>query len=203
MSCHYAIDEHGLITQMVPEARRAWHAGVSHWAGEDDINSCSIGIEIHNPGHAIDYWDYPDAQLRVLEALCLDIVSRNGIPGARVLGHSDVAPQRKDDPGEKLDWRRLARAGVGLWVEPFPISDDDPGLWVGTGGASVQALRERLRAIGYGVAIDGVFDEALHRVVLAFQRHWRQARVDGRADRSTLETLRRLEAALLSGREQV
>lgn len=196
VSCHYAIDEHGMITQMVPEARRAWHAGLSHWAGEVDINSCSIGIEIHNPGHAIDYWEFPPAQMDALEALCVDIVRRRGISPARVLAHSDVAPQRKDDPGEKLDWRRLARAGVGLWVEPAALGDD-VGLRVGAAGSDVADVQERLRAFGYGVATDGNFDEAMRRVVLAFQRHWRPARCDGHADRSTLETLRRLEGALV------
>ena len=195
VSCHYAVDEHGLITQMVPEDLRAWHAGVSYWAGEEDINSCSIGIEIHNPGHQIDYWEFSPRQMAAVEALCVDIVKRNGIPPARVLGHSDVAPQRKDDPGEKFDWRRLAEVGVGLWVEPAPLLGD-PGPDIGACGEDVQRLQERLRAIGYGVATTGTYDEVSRRVVLAFQRHWRQARADGRADASTLETLSRLEAML-------
>jgi N-acetylmuramoyl-L-alanine amidase len=195
VSCHYAVDEHGLITQMVPESLRAWHAGVSHWAGEDDINSCSIGIEIHNPGHHIDYWEFSPAQMAAVEALCADIVRRNGIRPGRVLGHSDVAPLRKDDPGEKFDWRRLAKAGAGLWVEPAPLNDDT-GLDIGAACPDVVRLQERLRAIGYGIAASGTYDEVTRRVVLAFQRHWRQTRADGRADASTLETLARLEAAL-------
>ncbi len=195
VSCHYAVDEHGMITQMVPETLRAWHAGVSHWAGEDDVNSCSIGIEIHNPGHHIDYWDFSPAQMAAVEALCVDIVRRNGIRPERVLGHSDVAPQRKDDPGEKFDWRRLAKAGVGLWVEPAPLQDD-AGLDVHDCGPAVSRLQQRLKAIGYGVPTSGTYDEATRRVVLAFQRHWRQTRCDGRADASTLETLTRLERSL-------
>ena len=197
VSCHYAVDENGRITQMVPEHLRAWHAGVSSWAGEEDINSCSIGIEIHNPGHHIDYWEFPPGQMAAVAALCLDIVQRNKIRPERVLGHSDVAPQRKDDPGEKFDWRRLAAAGVGLWVEPAALTDD-PGLDAGSHGGDVLRLQERLRGIGYGVPESGVYDEATRRVVLAFQRHWRQARADGRADASTLETMSRLEAALAS-----
>jgi N-acetylmuramoyl-L-alanine amidase len=195
VSCHYAIDEHGVITQMVAEQDRAWHAGLSHWAGEDDINSCSIGIEIHNPGHQIDYWDFPPRQMDAVEALCRDIVERRRIMPARVLAHSDVAPQRKDDPGEKFDWRRLAKAGVGVWIEPEPPSDEVV-LDVGAEGPPVLALQERLRAIGYGLAVNGLYDEPMRRVVLAFQRHWRQICCDGRADRSTIATLTRLEAML-------
>jgi N-acetylmuramoyl-L-alanine amidase len=194
VSCHYAVDEHGLVTQMVPETLRAWHAGVSHWAGEDDINSCSIGIEIHNPGHHIDYWEFSPDQMAAVEALCVDIVRRNDIPPERVLGHSDVAPQRKDDPGEKFNWRRLAKAGVGLWVAPAPLRND-AGVALDDRGPAVLRLQERLRALGYGVPAHGTYDEATRRVVLAFQRHWRQARTDGRADTSTLETLTRLETA--------
>lgn len=195
VSCHYAVDEHGLVTQMVAEDLRAWHAGVSHWAGEEDINSCSIGIEIHNPGHQIDYREFPPEQMSAVEALCVDIVRRNRIPPGRVLGHSDVAPLRKDDPGEKFDWRRLSRSGVGVWVEPAPLAGD-LGLVPGTCGEDVRAVQERLRRIGYGITTTGQYDEPTRRVVLAFQRHWRQGRTDGHADSSTLITLSRLEAAL-------
>lgn len=202
VSCHYAIDEAGLITQMVAEEDRAWHAGHSHWAGQDDINSCSIGIEIHNPGHQIDYWDFSAVQMDAVEALCVDIVRRRGIAPARVLAHSDVAPLRKDDPGEKFDWRRLAKAGVGLWVEPVPVGEEC-GLGVGAHGPEVVDLQGRLRALGYGwlphgpadAGDVGLYDAATQRVVQAFQRHWRQARTDGRADASTLGTLARLEVA--------
>ena len=114
VSCHYLVDEDGRITQMVAEEMRAWHAGHAHWAGEDDINSCSIGIEIHNPGHEFGYPDFPDAQMQALEALCLDILARHDIPLQRVLAHSDVSPGRKSDPGEKFDWQRLAREGLAL-----------------------------------------------------------------------------------------
>ena len=118
VSCHYAIDEAGCITQMVAEDMRAWHAGEAVWAGESDINSASIGIEIHNPGHEMGYPDFPEAQLAAVEALCRDIIARHGIRPERVLAHSDVAPTRKKDPGEKFPWARLARAGIGHWVEP-------------------------------------------------------------------------------------
>src|SRR5690606_31542336 len=125
-------------------------AGVSHWAGEDDINSCSIGIEIQNAGHDFGYPDFPDAQMQAVEALCVDIVARNPIPPERVLAHSDVAPARKIDPGEKFDWGRLARAGVGLWVEPVAIGDD-AGLRQGDEGEAVKTLQQDLRRYGYGI----------------------------------------------------
>ncbi len=195
VSCHYVVDEQGAITQMAPEALRAWHAGVSHWQGAEDINSCSIGIEIHNPGHDGGYPDFPDAQMAAVEALCLDITRRNGVPPRRVLAHSDVAPRRKIDPGEKFDWRRLALAGIGHWVEPAHITG---GASFGSGdaGDGVMALQRNLRAYGYGIDATGAFDEHTQIVVSAFQRHFRPALVDGRADRSTVETLDALLEAL-------
>jgi len=191
VSCHYFVDEEGRIAQLVAESDRAWHAGQSRWAGETDINSCSIGIEIHNPGHDFDYPDFPDAQMRAVEALCLDILRRHVIPRNRVLAHSDVAPGRKLDPGEKFDWERLARAGIGLWVPPAPI-ESDIGLGPGDEGEAVEALQRNLLAFGYGVEVTSTYGTGLENVVEAFQRHFRQARVDGRADKSTIATLDRL-----------
>ncbi len=249
VSCHYVVDEDGAITQMAMEAVRAWHAGVSHWQGVDDINSCSIGIEIHNRGHDDGYPDFPDAQMAAVEALCLDIVQRCAVVPHRILAHSDVAPGRKADPGEKFDWARLARAGIGHWVAPVSASTD-PILEFGDAGDGVMSLQRKLSAYGYGVAalpvrptvltrrpapggagrpplpqgervipsvpsplagegqdeglswgsrktlLSGVFDERTRLVVAAFQRHFRPALVDGRADRSTVETLDALLAAL-------
>src|SRR5882724_3577295 len=120
VSSHYLVYEDGRVDQLVPEARRAWHAGVSSWKGETDINSRSIGIEIVNPGHEFGYRDFPEAQIEAVKTLCRDIVARHTIPAARVLAHSDVAPARKEDPGEKFPWDRLAAAGIGLWVAPAP-----------------------------------------------------------------------------------
>src|SRR3954451_4892394 len=111
VSAHYVVQEDGRIVQCVPEARRAWHAGVSDWAGEDDINSCSIGIEIANRGHDWGYPDFPKRQIAAVITLCRTIVSRRGIPADRVLAHSDVAPSRKQDPGEKFPWQRLHESG--------------------------------------------------------------------------------------------
>lgn len=193
VSCHYLIDEDGRVSQMVRESERAWHAGVSHWAGETDINSCSIGIEIHNPGHGLGYPDFPETQMAAVEALCLDIMARHAVPRERVIGHSDVAPARKADPGEKFDWPRLALAGIGHWVEPAPV-EGDPGLGPDDTGEAVLSLQRDLRSYGYGIEADGEYTRATELVITAFQRHFRPAKVDGRADRSTLQTLAKLRS---------
>ena len=196
VSCHYAIDEAGRITQMVPEAMRAWHAGEGEWQGETDINSASIGIEIHNPGHEYGYPDFPKAQLQAIEALCKDIIARHHIRPERVLGHSDVAPIRKKDPGEKFPWDRLARAGIGHWVKPQPLIPAEAGMSVGVVGPLVADVQLLLRSYGYGIEPTGVIDGKTEFVVTAFQRHFRPARVDGRIDKSTITTLEKLIAAL-------
>jgi N-acetylmuramoyl-L-alanine amidase len=195
VSCHYVIAEDGAIVQMVPETLRAWHAGASHWRGIADINSCSIGIEIANPGHSLGYPDFPDVQMKAVEALCLDIMRRHSIEPRQVLAHSDVAPRRKIDPGEKFDWARLARAGIGHWVAPAPISSGEI-LGPGSSGEAVKRLQESLAVYGYGIGVTGVYDEDTEFAVAAFQRHFRPALVDGRADRSTVETLETLLAGL-------
>ncbi len=196
VSCHYVVDEMGRITQMVEEAARAWHAGEACWAGETDINSVSIGVEIQNPGHEQGYPDFPEAQLDAVEALSRDIVSRHSIQPERVLAHSDVAPRRKIDPGEKFPWARLAAGGVGHWVEPVPLIEVEAGIGVGAAGPLIAEVQSRLRHYGYAIEPTGVADPATEFVVKAFQRHFRPARVDGRIDRSTIATLERLLAAL-------
>ena len=196
VSCHYVIDEAGMVTQLVPESERAWHAGVSSWHGVTDLNSASIGIEIQNPGHEMGYHDFPDAQIAAVIALSLDIVRRQNMPAARVLAHSDIAPHRKIDPGEKFPWARLAAAGVGHWTSPSPVRDTDLGLGLGDGGAGVATAQGWLACYGYDVPRDGHFGLETERVVRAFQRHFRPERPDGRLDLSTLATLERLMAAL-------
>jgi N-acetylmuramoyl-L-alanine amidase len=191
VSCHYFVFENGHTLQLVPEARRAWHSGVSSWAGTRDINSASIGIEIANPGHPAGMPAYPDAQIAAVAALCADICTRLGIPPQRVLAHSDVAPGRKADPGETFPWRRLAEAGVGLWVEPAPIRDGR-FFQLGEEGQPIQALQSMFAMFGYDLPITGVFDRRTKDVVEAFQRHWRPEKVDGVADASTITTLRDL-----------
>lgn len=197
VSCHYLVFEDGRIVQLVPEARRAWHAGRSVWKGESDINSCSIGIEIANPGHSGGLPDFPEAQIDVVTALCMDILDRHAIPPERVLAHSDVAPVRKVDPGEKFPWQRLAGEGVGHYVEPAPISG---GRFFqhGDSGPPVEALQAMLALYGYNTPVSGEFCERTKGDVAAFQRHFRRELVDGIADFSTIDTLHRLLKTLPS-----
>jgi N-acetylmuramoyl-L-alanine amidase len=196
VSCHYLIDDHGHIVQMVDERLRAWHAGQSSWHGDTDTNSCSIGIEIHNPGYDRGYPNFPEQQMQAVEALCVDIVRRRRIAPARVLGHSDVAPFRKIDPGHKFDWHRLSKRDVGIWVEPEPIANGavtaGTDLLPGMSGDKVLRLQQNLMEVGYGLAPTGQYDAATTTVVSAFQRHWRPERFDGLADLSTRRTLDRL-----------
>jgi N-acetylmuramoyl-L-alanine amidase len=188
VSCHYLVDEDGTITQMVGEEERAWHAGASSWQGETDTNSRSIGIEIQNPGHGIGYRDFPAVQMQAVIALCRDILSRHAIAPRNVLAHSDVAPGRKIDPGERFDWPLLFREGVGHWVPPAaldgrPLAGDDLARFQGL-----------LKDYGYGLAVTGEPDEATRKVTDAFQRHFRPALVNGIPDVSALLTAERLVA---------
>lgn len=183
---------------MVAEEMRAWHAGVSIWAGEADINSHSIGFEIHNPGHDDGYPDFPERQMQAVIALGLDVVRRWRIRPERVLAHSDVAPLRKNDPGERFDWPRLARAGLGHWVQPVPIDRHDQGFGPGSRASAISSMQQMLASYGYGIETSGELDTLTEKVIVAFQRHFRPARVDGRLDRSTLQTLERLIGTLPS-----
>jgi N-acetylmuramoyl-L-alanine amidase len=195
VSSHYLVREDGTVVQMVAEARRAYHAGVSSWDGETDINSRSIGIEIANPGHDFGCPPYPEKQVASVIGLCRDILGRHAaIRPERVLAHSDVAPARKRDPGEWFFWRELAEAGIGLWVPPHPLMSGHI-LAPGDGGEAVLALQQSLAGYGYGLAPTGTFDAQTRDVVTAFQRHFRPARVDGFADPSTRATLADLVAA--------
>lgn len=183
VSAHYLIEEDGRVFALVPEERRAWHAGVSSWGGVTDINGRSIGVEIVNPGHEFGYRDFPEVQIAAVIALLTDIRTRWMVPDALILGHSDVAPARKQDPGERFPWRRLAGAGHGLWTDPDPA----PGLPLGLGdeGLGVLVLQNALSRLGYAQSANGQFDEATRTVVTAFQRHWAPHRVDGLADGAT------------------
>lgn len=192
VSCHYVVDEDGRIIQMVSEEMRAWHAGVSYWDGETDINSASVGIEIQNAGHMLGYPEFPAVQMRAVAELARDIVRRNSIDPRRVLAHSDVAPGRKIDPGEKFDWGWLASQGVGHWVAAAPVDRSDLGLTLGARDPEVDQARQLLAGYGYKIDPTGCFDPDLQTVLRAFQLHFRQGRPDGRLDRSTLDTLSRL-----------
>jgi N-acetylmuramoyl-L-alanine amidase len=170
VSAHYTVDEDGNVYAMVPEDRRAWHAGISYWASARDINAHSIGIELINPGHEFGYRPFAELQITSLIALSREILARHAIPAWRVLGHSDVAPMRKDDPGELFPWARLADAGIGLW----PAKGDDPGEG---------AVADLLARYGYDP------EATLEKALIAFQRHFRPSRVDGMADDETRRVL--------------
>ncbi len=195
VSCHYFIDEDGGISQLVAEEMRAWHAGESCWKGESDINSRSIGIEIVNPGHEFGYCEFPNIQIQALIELCLDCVKRLQLPPQNVLAHSDIAPLRKEDPGEKFPWQRLHQAGIGHWVEAEPVGSGR-FFQLGDNGKPVEALQSMLALCGYCIEITGEFDDLTRACIIAFQRHFRQQKVDGVADHSTLATLHRLLSEL-------
>lgn len=220
VSAHYVVAEDGTISQLVPEDRRAWHAGRSSWAGESDVNSASIGIEIAHAGHWWDLsampdrdpalpvevhpgWvDYPEVQIDAVIGLVGDIVARRGIDPTRVVGHSDIAPGRKRDPGEGFPWQRLEAAGLGRSVAAAPIGPEDaPPIVRGAASPPVAAIQAMLSLAGYGIEVDGIFGSETEAVVAAFQRRHRRERVDGRCDRSTLETLHRLAVLCREGGE--
>ena len=160
VSAHYTIDEEGTVYAHVAEARRAWHAGVAFWAGATDINARSIGIELVNPGHEFGYRDFAEDQVAALITLCHSILMRHPIPSWRVLGHSDVAPARKEDPGELFPWARLANAGIGLWPQ---VAASDLGA-------------DALSHYGYDPSV------APDKTIAAFQRHFRPEKLDGQWD---------------------
>lgn len=195
VSAHYLVAEDGEIFQMVPEAERAWHAGVSSWHGDADINSLSIGVEIANPGHELGCPPYPDGQMQAVIKLCKSILARHQIPPQNIVGHSDIAPQRKRDPGEWFDWQLLYEHGIGHYVEPSGIASGRYFMR-GEQGQPIEALQSMLAFYGYGLSIDGVFGVQTEQVVIAFQRHFRPQKVDGIADISTIETLHRLLKSL-------
>ncbi|ESQ93549.1 N-acetylmuramoyl-L-alanine amidase [Asticcacaulis sp. AC460] len=191
VSAHYVVDEDGSVYRLVAEERRAWHAGVSFWKGATDINGVSIGIEIVNPGHEFGYRDFPAAQVDAVIGLLDNIRTRWDIPDSRILGHSDVAPSRKEDPGERFPWQTLADHGHGLWVEPAlpPEGVMGPPLTVGDTGPGVFALQGALSKLGYNILPGGPYDDETATIVSAFQRHWAPDRIgsatEGKADALT------------------
>jgi Negative regulator of beta-lactamase expression len=175
VSAHYLVEEDGTVHSLVGESQRAWHAGVSSWRGAADINARSIGVEIVNPGHEFGYRPFPEAQVHAVIRLCLGILSRHSIPARNVVGHSDIAPTRKEDPGELFPWEYLKSYGIGLW--PFD----------GTERADLPPTQvlEMLASFGYDLTAPAA-------AVAAFQRHFRPERVDGLADYETTGRLSRL-----------
>ncbi len=174
VSAHYLIMEDGTIHQMVPEEKRAWHAGVGFWRGITDLNSASIGIEIVNPGHEFGYVDFPSAQMDSVRTLSQEVVKRHKIDPWNVIGHSDLAPARKEDPGEKFNWKSLAEVGVGMWPDLGP-----------TRAEGEARLAQDLEHIGYNCS-------DMSKTIKAFQRHWRPALLNGVPDEETQRIARTL-----------
>lgn len=174
VSAHYLVDEDGAVHRLVDEDKRAWHAGLAWWRGAMDVNGRSIGIELVNPGHEFGYRTFPEAQMTALEGLAAAILKRHPIPPQNVVGHADVAPARKQDPGELFDWSRLAAQGIGMWVsDALPVC------------ASALQMQVMLSAYGYDVS-------DLTAAITAFQRHFRPAHVTGEADGETAGILKAL-----------
>lgn len=178
VSAHYVVEEDGRVFQLVEESQRAWHAGVSHWRGHNNINARSIGIEIVNPGHEWGYRPFPAVQMQSVIALSKEILARHPIPAHNVVAHSDVAFTRKEDPGELFDWAWLAREGVGIWPK---INGHHPEM---DHGLSPLRLQTDLAALGYGIATTGQMDAQTTQCITAFQRHFRPDRVNGQWDES-------------------
>ena len=176
VSSHYVVTEDGQVLRLVAEERRAWHAGRSHWRGRSGLNDHSIGIEIVNPGHEFGYCDFPEVQIEGVIGLIDAIRSRWDIEDRDIIGHSDTAPDRKQDPGEKFPWAQLAQAGHGLWtdtrLEPERAKAMGPALVLGDDGIGVFTLQAGLGKLGYESLPGGPFDAELQSLVTAFQRHW-------------------------------
>jgi N-acetylmuramoyl-L-alanine amidase len=187
VSAHYCVDEVGTVFSMVDEAKRAWHAGLSFWAGQRRLNDVSVGIEIINTGHAHGLKPYPEAQISAVIALSRAIIQRHNIPPHRVLAHSDIAPQRKIDPGELFPWERLASAGIGLWPDAAAERDFTQRPEV----SDAQCLLSRW---GYEVLETGALDIQTTAATAAFQRRYRPSRVDGVLDAECATLLNRLLA---------
>jgi N-acetylmuramoyl-L-alanine amidase len=194
VSSHYLAYEDGRIFQLVDESKRAWHAGRGSWDGETDMNSCTIGIEIANGGDDFGLPDYPDVQIQAVMTLVRSIMERHGLDRHHVIGHSDLAPSRKPDPGEKFPWKRLAEAGLSIWPKPGPEDGDQRVVvdTLGTLDARVYALQSSLSDIGYGLEQNGTYDATLKDVIRAFQRRFRQSKADGIIDVETAALVERV-----------
>jgi len=188
VSAHYMIEEDGRIFQMVDEKDRAWHAGVSSWNGITDLNSASIGIEIVNGGHDFGLPEFPDKQINAVIALSKAVIKRHDIDAKNVVGHSDIAPARKEDPGEKFPWLGLAAAGLGIW--PMDVSDDQRILFdKGARDRGISIAQSGLAHIGYGISVTGILDDETMSVVTALQRRFRPEKLDGQIDVQTMEII--------------
>jgi len=169
VSAHYCVDDDGKIIQIVDESMRAWHAGVAHWKGESDINSASIGIEIQNKGHTYGYKPFPAAQIAAVEELALDIMKRNGIRSSNVIGHSDIAPNRKSDPGYLFPWEKLALKGIGIWPQ-ITANDIEKAEKILNNESRIRKIFE---LIGYApIDTFGKGSPSLENIINVFQQHF-------------------------------
>jgi N-acetylmuramoyl-L-alanine amidase len=188
VSAHYVVEEDGRVFRLVAEDRRAWHAGIGYWRGHRDINGRSIGIEIVNPGHEHGYRAFPTRQMAALRSLARDIMDRHPIPARNVVAHSDVAPERKEDPGELFDWAYLATQGVGIWPQ-VNAATRARDFAIGERDRAIADAQEKLVSWGYEVPTHGQLEAKTERVLVAFQRHYRPSRFDGRLDAETVAIL--------------
>jgi N-acetylmuramoyl-L-alanine amidase len=198
VSSHYLVYEDGRVFQLVDEAKRAWHAGRGSWDGETDLNSCSVGIEIANGGHDFGLPEFPEVQIQAVMTLVRQIMDRHGLDRHHIIGHSDLAPSRKPDPGEKFPWKRFAQEGLSIWPPAGPEDGNQTVVFstLGTMDARISAMQGELAEIGYGVEQNGTYDAALQDIIRAFQRRFRQIKADGIIDIETLSLISRVAALL-------
>lgn len=196
VSAHWLVHEDGTAENLVAEENRAWHAGVGSWNGITDVNSASIGIEIVNGGHNVPLADgslppYPDAQIMAVIKLAKDIIQRHDIKARNIVGHSDIAPDRKEDPGEHFPWAGLAAAGIGFWPDGLP--EDNRVLFeAGDRDRGISIIQRGLADLGYGASVTGCLDAPTQAIIRAIQRRYRPARIDGVIDIPVMEILKRL-----------
>jgi len=194
VSSHYLITDarRPHVYQLVDESRRAWHAGLSQWFDRTDLNSSSIGIEIVNEGRSGDGWaPYPPAQIRTVIALLRDIIKRHQIKPLNIVGHSDIAPQRKIDPGPLFPWKQLADAGIGRWYNASNAHQYEQEF-LQHGMPDIAWIQGELARVGYTVPRNGELDKATRNVIAAFQMHFRPSRHDGLPDAQTVGILKAL-----------
>jgi N-acetylmuramoyl-L-alanine amidase len=198
VSSHYLAYEDGRMFQLVDESKRAWHAGQGSWDGETEMNSCTIGIEIANGGYDFGLPEFPEEQIQSVMTLVRSIMDRHGLDRHHVIGHSDLAPSRKPDPGPKFPWKRLADEGLSIWPKPAPEDGDERVLFdtIGTMDAGISAVQTGLGTIGYGLVVNGTYDAKLKDIIRAFQRRFRQSKTDGIIDVETVSLIGRVAALL-------
>jgi N-acetylmuramoyl-L-alanine amidase len=196
VSAHYVVDEDGSVYGLVDEAMRAWHAGKGSWRSIDNVNAASIGIEIVNPGHEFGYRPFPKPQMNAVAALAKAVMGRHGIAPRNVIAHSDLAPERKEDPGELFDWEWLAGQGVGLWPDVSGLSSEFrvQKIYEESAEAEIRLMQQALYDYGYPVPVSGSYCDFTRKCVIAFQRHFRPTLLSGIWDRECAARLASLQS---------